>query len=125
MKKIAVLLSGLLLSSTFISTSVFAKDVDVGEAMKVMSKSYRLVMKDTDLASFKKDLASFRAAAVEAQSGKIEDAKMGDFAAGMKALIDETDVVSKLANDGKLDAAKSEAAKLRDLMKNYHHKLGV
>ena len=107
--------------------------VDVEDAMKDMSKSYRLVMKDTDAASLKKDLSTLRAAAVTAQSGvpgNIKDKSEGSaerktFAEGMQELIDQIDVASKLADEGKVPEAKAEAAKLKDLMKEYHSKLGV
>ncbi len=43
----------------------------------------------------------------------------------MQELIDQIDVASKLADEGKVPEAKAEAAKLKDLMKEYHSKLGV
>lgn len=132
MKKSVTLFSSVLLSSAVLLAPAFAA-VDVGDAMKDMGKSYRLVMKDTDAASLKKDLATLRAAAVEAQSGipgnmqkeSADSAKRKGFAVGMKAFIDQVDVASKLADEGKLSEAKAEAAKLKDLMKEYHAKLGV
>ncbi|NCB59825.1 MAG: hypothetical protein EOM46_20620, partial [Gammaproteobacteria bacterium] len=68
MKKSLTLLSSVLLTSAVLIAPAFAA-VDVEDAMKDMSKSYRLVMNADDAASLKKDLATFRAAAVEAQSG--------------------------------------------------------
>lgn len=68
MKKCVTLISSVLLSSAALIAPAFAA-VDVEDAMKDMSKSYRLVMKDADAASLKKDLTTLRAAAVEAQSG--------------------------------------------------------
>lgn len=132
MKKCVTLLTSVLISSAIFAAPVFAA-VDVGDAMKDMGKSYRLVMKDTDAASLKKDLATLRAAAVEAQSGipgnmqkeSADSANRKGFAVGMKAFIDQVDVASKLADEGKVPEAKAEAAKLKDLMKEYHSKLGV
>lgn len=132
MKKSTSILATVLLSSAVLIAPAFAA-VDVEDAMKDMSKSYRLVMKDTDAASLKKDLSTLRAAAVTAQSGipgNIKDKSEGSaerktFAEGMQELIDQIDVASKLADEGKVPEAKAEAAKLKDLMKEYHSKLGV
>ncbi|WP_316673296.1 cytochrome b562 [uncultured Tolumonas sp.] len=131
MKKCVTFLSSVLLSTVLI-TPAFAA-IDVGDAMKEMGKSYRLVMKDTDAASLKKDLASLRAAAVKAQSGvpgnmkkdAADSANRKTFTAGMTEFINQVDVASKLADEGKVPEAKAEAAKLKDLMKEYHGKLGV
>lgn len=131
MKKCVTFLSSVLLSTVLIAPAFAA--VDVGDAMKEMGKNYRLVMKDTDAASLKQDLASLRAAAVKAQSGvpgnmkkdAADSANRKTFTAGMKEFIDQVDVASKLADEGKVPEAKAEAAKLKDLMKEYHGKLGV
>lgn len=131
MKKCVTFLSSVLLSTVLIAPAFAA--VDVGDAMKEMGKSYRLVMKDTDAASLKQDLASLRAAAVKAQSGvpgnmqkdTADSANRKTFTAGMKEFIDQVDVASKLADKGKVPEAKAEAAKLKGLMKEYHGKLGV
>ena len=131
MKKCLTFLSSVLLSTVLIAPAFAA--VDVGDAMKEMGKSYRLVMKDTDAASLKQDLASLRAAAVKAQSGvpgsmkkdAADSANRKTFSTGMKEFIDQVDVASKLADEGKVPEAKAEAAKLKDLMKEYHGKLGV
>jgi Soluble cytochrome b562 len=131
MKKCVTFLSSVLLSTVLIAPAFAA--VDVGDAMKEMGKSYRLVMKDTDAASLKQDLASLRAAAVKAQSGvpgsmkkdAADSANRKTFSTGMKEFIDQVDVASKLADEGKVPEAKAEAAKLKDLMKEYHGKLGV
>lgn len=53
MKKCVTLISSVLLSSAALIAPAFAA-VDVEDAMKDMSKSYRLVMKDADAASLKK-----------------------------------------------------------------------
>ncbi|MDD2342881.1 MAG: cytochrome b562 [Tolumonas sp.] len=131
MKKCVTFLSSVLLSTVLIAPAFAA--VDVGDAMKEMGKNYRLVMKDTDAASLKQDLASLRAAAVKAQSGvpsnmqkdAADSANRKTFTAGMKEFIDQVDVASKLADEGKVPEAKAKAAKLKDLMKEYHGKLGV
>lgn len=131
MKKCVTFLSSVLLSTVLIAPAFAA--VDVGDAMKEMGKNYRLVMKDTDAASLKQDLASLRTAAVKAQSGvpgsmkkdTADSANRKTFSAGMKEFIDQVDVASKLADEGKVPEAKAEAAKLKDLMKEYHGKLGV
>ncbi len=131
MKKCVTFLSSVLLSTVLIAPAFAA--VDVGDAMKEMGKNYRLVMKDTDAASLKQDLASLRAAAVKAQSGvpgsmkkdAADSANRKTFSTGMKEFIDQVDVASKLADQGKVPEAKAEAAKLKDLMKEYHGKLGV
>ena len=131
MKKCVTFLSSVLLSTVLIAPAFAA--VDVGDAMKEMGKSYRLVMKDTDAASLKQDLASLRAAAVKAQSGvpgnmkkdAADSANRKTFTAGMTEFINQVDVASKLADEGKVPEAKAEAAKLKDLMKEYHGKLGV
>lgn len=131
MKKCVTFLSSVLLSTVLIAPAFAA--VDVGDAMKEMGKNYRLVMKDTDAASLKKDLASLRAAAVKAQSGvpgnmkkdAADSANRKTFTAGMTEFINQVDVASKLADEGKVPEAKAEAAKLKDLMKEYHGKLGV
>jgi soluble cytochrome b562 len=131
MKKCLTLLSSVLLSTALMAPAFAA--VDVGDAMKDMGKNYRLVMKDTDAASLKKDLTALRAAAVEAQSGipgnmqkeAADSVKRTSFAAGMKEFIDQVDVATKLADEGKVPEAKAAAAKLKDLMKEYHSKLGV
>ena len=39
--------------------------------------------------------------------------------------VNGTAPASKLADEGKVPEAKAEAAKLKDLMKEYHGKLGV
>lgn|GEM_PF-1003734 len=132
MNKCVTMISSVLLSSAVLIAPAFA-GADVGEAMKEMGKSFRMVMKDTDAASLKNDLATLRAAAVKAQSGvpggmakqPADSEARKTFSAGMKAFIDEVDVVSKLADEGKVPEAKAEAAKLKDLMKEYHSKLGV
>lgn len=131
MKKCVTFLSSVLLSTVLIAPAFAA--VDVGDVMKEMGKNYRLVMKDTDAASLKKDLASLRAAAVKAQSGvpgnmkkdAADSANRKTFTAGMTEFINQVDVASKLADEGKVPEAKAEAAKLKDLMKEYHGKLGV
>lgn len=132
MKKSATIFATVLLSSAVLIAPAFAA-VDVGDAMKEMSKSYRLVMKDSDAAGLKKDLATLKAAAIKAQSGvpgNIKDKSEGSderktFAEGMQKFIDQVDVTSKLVDEGKVPEAKAEAAKLKDLMKVYHSKLGV
>ncbi len=131
MKKSLTLLSALL-TSTILIAPAFAT-VDVEDAMKDMSKSYRLVMNDSDAASLKKDLATFRAAAIEAQSGipgkmkkqSADSSERKSFVEGMQKLIDQVDVASKLADEGKVAEAKAEATKLKELMKEYHSRLGV
>ena len=131
MKKCVTFLSSILLSTVLIAPAFAA--IDVGDAMKEMGKNYRLVMKDTDATSLKQDLASLRAAAVKAQSGvpgnmqkdAADSANRKTFAAGMIEFINQVDVASKLADEGKVPEAKAEAAKLKDLMKEYHGKLGV
>ena len=123
MKKGIALLSSLILAGSLITA--FTASADIGDSMKAMSKSYRAVMKDQDAASFKKDLTAFRAAAVEAQGGQIGGDKATQFAEGMKELIDQVDVSMKLVDEGKVADVKKEAAKLKDLMKEYHGKLGV
>ncbi len=132
MKKSLTLLSSVLLTSAVLIAPAFAA-VDVEDAMKDMSKSYRLLMNADDAASLKKDLATFRAAAVEAQSGIPDKMKKQPadsterkiYAEGIQKLINQVDVVSKLADEGKVPEAKAEAAKLKELMKEYHSKLGV
>jgi soluble cytochrome b562 len=131
MKKCVTFLSSILLSTVLIAPAFAA--IDVGDAMKEMGKNYRLVMKDTDATSLKQDLASLRAAAVKAQSGvpgnmrkeSADSANRKTFAAGMKEFINQVDVASKLADEGKVPEAKAEATKLKDMMKEYHSKLGV
>lgn len=131
MKKSLTLLSALLASTILIAPAFAA--VDVEDAMKDMSKSYRLIMKDSDAASLKKNLTTFRAAAVEAQSGipgkmkkqPADSAERKTYAEGIQKLINQVDVASKLADEGKVPEAKAEAAKLKDLMKEYHSRLGV
>jgi soluble cytochrome b562 len=131
MNKCLTLMSSVLLSTALMAPAFAA--VDVGDAMKDMGKNYRLVMKDTDAASLKKDLTALRTAAVEAQSGipgnmqkeAADGVKRTTFAAGMKIFIVQVDVATKLADEGKVPEAKAEAAKLKDLMKEYHSKLGV
>ena len=54
-----------------------------------------------------------------------DSANRKTFTAGMTEFINQVDVASKLADEGKVPEAKAEAAKLKDLMKEYHGKLGV
>ena len=132
MKKCVAFISSVLISSAVLLAPALA-GVDVEDAMKEMGKSYRLVMQDTDAASLQKDLATLRAAAAQAQSAvpdrmKKQAADSADrktFATGIQELIDQIDVASKLANEGKVPEAKAEAAKLKDIMEEYHSKLGV
>ena len=132
MKKCVTLISSVLLSSAVLIAPAFAA-VDVEDAMKDMSKSYRLVMKDADAASLKKDLTTLRAAAVEAQSGVPGNMKKQapdstdrkTFTEAMKKLISQIDVAIKFTVERKVPEAKAEAAKLKDLMNEYHAKLGV
>ena len=132
MKKCVAFISSVLISSAVLLAPAFAA-VDVEDAMKEMGKSYRLVMQDNDAASLQKDLATLRAAATNAQSAipgnmKKQAADSADrktFAEGMQKLIDQIDAASKLANEGKIPEAKAEATKLKDMMKEYHSKLGV
>lgn len=132
MKKCVTFISSVLISSAVLLAPAFAA-VDVEDAMKEMGKSYRLVMQDNDAASLQKDLATLRAAATNAQSAvpgnmKKQAADSADrktFAKGMQGLIDQIDAASKLANEGKIPEAKAEATKLKDMMKEYHSKLGV
>ena len=132
MKKCVTFISSVLISSAVLLAPAFAV-VDVEDAMKEMGKSYRLVMQDNDAASLQKDLATLRAAATNAQSAipgnmKKQPADSADrktFAEGMQKLIDQIDAASKLANEGKIPEAKAEATKLKDMMKEYHSKLGV
>ena len=132
MKKCVAYISSVLISSAVLLAPAFAA-VDVEDAMKEMGKSYRLIMQDNDAASLQKDLTTLRAAAAQAQSAvpgnmKKKSADSADrktFAEGMQELIDQVDAASKLANEGKIPEAKAEAAKLKDIMKEYHSKLGV
>jgi len=124
MKKYLAIASALLLSSSIISVPVFASG-DVEDSMKAMSKSYRHLMEDGDAASLKKDLTTLRAAAVEAQSGVPGKRDKAMFAEGIKELIDQIDVTIKLVDGGKVPEAKAEIAKLKEIMKEYHGKLGV
>ncbi len=132
MKKCVAFISSVLISSAVLLAPAFA-GVDVEDAMKEMGKSYRLVMQDTDAASLQKDLATLRAAAAQAQSAvpdrmKKQAADSADrktFTTGIQELIDQIDVASKLVNEGKVPEAKAEAAKLKDIMEEYHSKLGV
>lgn len=132
MKKCVAYISSVLISSAVLLAPAFAA-VDVEDAMKEMGKSYRLIMQDNDAASLQKDLTTLRAAAAQAQSAvpgnmKKQSADSADrktFAEGMQELIDQVDAASKLANEGKIPEAKAEAAKLKDIMKEYHSKLGV
>lgn len=131
MKKCITLISSVLLS-TILMTPAFAA-VEVRDAMKEMGKNYRLVMTDTDTVSMKKDLTSLRAAAVLARTGipgrmKDQPADSADrkaFVEGLTRLIAQIDIASKLADEGKLTESKTEAAKLKELMKEYHTKFGV
>lgn len=124
MKKYLAIASAVLLSSSIISAPVFAGG-DVEDSMKAMSKSYRQVMKDEDAASMKKDLTTFRDAALSAQSGKVSEKRKAGFEEGMKELIEQVDATMKLVDEGKVPEAKQEAAKLKEIMKEYHGKLGV
>lgn len=125
MKKYLAMASAVLLSTTVIASSAFAGGPDVEDAMKAMNKSYRQVMKDEDAASLKTDLTALRSAAVEAQAGVPGKRDKAVFAEGMKELIDQIDVSLKLVDEGKVPEAKAEAGKLKDIMKEYHGKLGV
>lgn len=120
------------LLATAFAGSAFAA-ADVGQSMKEMGKYYRMVMKDSDAATMQKDLGMLKAAATEAASGvpdnmkneAADSANRKAFTEGMKEFIAQVDVVDKLAKSGNVEQAKTEAAKLKDLMKEYHHKLGV
>lgn len=120
---LAFLLSSLLMSSV--------QAADVGQSMKEMGKQYRLVMKDTDSSTLRQDLGNLKSAAQTAAAGvpdnmKDQPADSPDrkaFAQGMQEFIAQIDVVDQLAKAGNMDQAKIEAAKLKDLMKEYHGKL--
>lgn len=119
----------LLLISSFCIGSVQA--ADVGQSMKDMGKQYRLVMKDTDATTLQQDLGNLKIAAQAAAAGvpdnmKDQPADSPDrkaFTQGMQEFIAQVDVVDQLAKAGHVDQAKTEAAKLKDLMKEYHGKL--
>ncbi len=124
MKKYLAIASAILLSSSIMSAPAFAGD-DVEHAMKAMGKSYHQVMKDEDAASLKTDLTALRDAAATAQSGHVSKKNEATFQEGMKELIEKIDATIKLVDDGKIPEAKQEAAKLKDIMEEYHGKLGV
>lgn len=121
------------LTSLVLAAPVLAADIDVGDQMKLMSKSYRAVMQDKDIKAFQTDLANLRAAAVTAKAGvpggmeklAADSQPRKTFVEGMDKLIQQIDVTKKYADEGKLPEAKQEAAKLKALMKSYHTQLKV
>lgn len=120
---LAFLLSSLLISSV--------QAADVGQSMKEMGRQYRLVMKDTDANTLRQDLGNLKIAAQVAATGVPDNMKNQPadspnrkaFSQGMQEFIAQIDVADQLAKAGNLDQAKVEAAKLKDLMKEYHGKL--
>ncbi len=125
MKKGIALLSSLIFAGSLAAVAFTASAADVEDSMKAMGKSFRSVMKDQDAASLKKDLTTFRAAAVEAQAGKVSAKRSEGYAEGMKELVAQTDVAIKFADEGKFTEAKAEVEKLKDIMQEYHGKLNV
>jgi soluble cytochrome b562 len=124
MKKTSLVL--VMLSSLLcISNNVLARTGTVKDSMKVMSHSYRAVMQDNDLASFKKDLSVFKNAALSAQKTSLSGADKAVFDAGLKQVVDEVGVIETMADKKGLAPAKLEAKKLLDMMNEYHGKLGV
>lgn len=121
------------LTSFILIVPALAADIDVGDQMKLMGKSYRAVMQDKDTKSMQTDLANLRAAAVTAKAGvpggmeklAADSQPRKTFAEGMDKLILQIDVTKKYADEGKLPEAKKEAAKLKVLMTSYHKQLKV
>ncbi|WP_139109785.1 cytochrome b562 [Kosakonia oryziphila] len=109
----------------FVSGNAMANSPTVKDSMKLMSKSYRAVMKDKNIDSFKKDLSSFKQSAQEAQRTSVTGNDKATFDSGMKQLLDEVNVVEATAEQKGLAPAQQEAKKLRDIMAQFHTKLGV
>lgn len=118
---VLVMLSSLLC----VSNNVLAKTETVKDSMSVMSHSYRAVLKDNDLGSFKKDLSVFKNAALSAQKTSLRGADKTVFDTGLKQLISEVTVIETVADQKGLIPAKQETKKLLDIMNEYHGKLGV
>lgn len=123
--KITVTVLIALSSVLFVSENAMANSPTVNDSMKLMSKSYRAALNDTTIDSFKKDLSSFKQSAQEAQRTSITGSDKATFDSGMKQLLDEVSVVETVAEQKGLAPAQLEAKKLRNIMGQFHTKLGV
>lgn len=123
--KITVTVLIALSSVLFVSGNAMANSPTVNDSMKLMSKSYRAALNDTTIDSFKKDLSSFKQSAQEAQRTSITGSDKATFDSGMKQLLDEVSVVETVAEQKGLAPAQLEAKKLRNIMGQFHTKLGV
>ncbi|MDV2873999.1 cytochrome b562 [Phytobacter diazotrophicus] len=124
MKKIIPVLVALS-SVLFVSVNAMANSPTVKDSMKLMSKSYRAVMNDKNIDSFKKDLSSFKMSVQEAQRTSLPGADKTTFDSGMKQLLDQVNIVETTAEQKGLAPAQQEAKKLRNIMEQFHSKLGV
>lgn len=117
----------LLLSSLFIciASNAVASTVSVQKSMEKMSVSYRSMMKDNDLNAFKKDLSVFKLSAQTAQKTSLNDSGKVTFDEGMKKLLNEVALIEQKAQTQNISEVKTEARKLRNIMEQYHSKLGV
>lgn len=123
--KITVTVLIALSSVLFVSGNAMANSPTVNDSMKLMSKSYRAALNDTTIDSFKKDLSSFKQSAQEAQRTSITGSDKATFDSGMKQLLDEVSVVETVVEQKGLAPAQLEAKKLRNIMGQFHTKLGV
>ena len=123
--KITVSVLIALSSVFFVNGNAMANSPTVKDSMKLMSKSYRAVLNDTNIDSFKKDLSSFKQSAQDAQRTSIAGNDKATFDSGMKQLLDEVNVVEATVAQKGLAPAQQEAKKLRNIMGQFHTKLGV
>lgn len=108
-----------------IASNASASTVSVQHSMEKMSTSYRSMMKDNNLNAFKKDLSAFKQSAQTAQKTSLNDSGKAVFDEGMKKLLNEVDTIEQHAQTQNLSDVKAEAKKLRNIMEQYHSKLGV
>lgn len=123
-------LIAMLTMSTLLMSSVSAMANDVAENMDIMAKNYNLALTAKEATTLKTALTNMRTAVLDAKNGvppKLEKESpdseaMKDYHHGYDILIGQIDGAIKLADEGKVDAAKAAAEGFKATRNEYHKK---
>lgn len=119
----------LILAASLVACGVAAA-AELEDDMDALAKNYGLFTKAQTAQAAVTALEEMHKAATDAKSGvpvKLEDEpadspKLKEFQAGIQSLIVEIDKAKTLAQAGKLEEAKAEAAKMKDIRDVNHKK---
>lgn len=126
MKKTLKVLAAL----TLLGASSWAMAADLADDMDTLAANYKIVLKTDSTDTFKQSLQNMRAAATDAQKGtppKLESKapngpEMMEFRQGLATLIGQIDQSLALANQGKLEEARTVAQGFKQTRDTNHKK---